>query len=189
MKFVVGIGNPERKYEGTRHNAGFEVLDGLAVLEGAGKGWKEVRKLQALVCGSGEVMLIKPLTYVNRSGESIAGIVKEYHPKPEDILVVCDDVNLDFRKLRIRKEGSSGGHHGLESIMTALENSGDFPRLRFGVRTPDMPHNLESFVLEKFSKDEQQAKPEILDRAVLVCKSWINEGFDAAQKKLSQLQG
>ncbi len=187
MKFVVGIGNPERKYDGTRHNAGYEVLDGLGLLLGITKDWKEIRKFQALVQEVEGALLIKPLTYVNRSGDSIAGIVREYHPKPEDILVVCDDVNLDFQKLRIRKEGSAGGHHGLESIIAEL-NSQDFPRLRFGVRNPDMPHDLESFVLEKFSKSEQQVKGELLGKAILICKSWINEGFDAAQKMLSQLQ-
>ena len=189
MKFIIGIGNPEKKYDGTRHNAGFAVLEGLSVMLGSAAGWKETRKLQASVTKTEAVTLVKPLTFVNRSGESVGAILREYQPKPEDILVVCDDVNLDFGKLRIRKEGSAGGHHGLESIIAALDQRQDFPRLRFGVRNQEMPHDLESFVLEKFDPSERKVKDEILEKAVLICESWINEGFEAAVKRLSQLQG
>ena len=189
MKFIVGIGNPEKKYDGTRHNAGFEVLDALSVKLGCAAGWKEAGKLQAVIAKTDWGMLVKPLTFVNHSGESIAALLREYQPPLQDVLVVCDDVNLDFGKLRIRKEGSAGGHHGLESAIEALGGRQDFPRLRFGVRNAQMPHDLESFVLETFNHEERPVKDELLGKAVLICESWINEGFEAAQKRLSQLQG
>src|SRR5690349_9654255 len=131
MKFVVGIGNPERKYDGTRHNVGFDIVDRLASELGASAKWKDVRKLQAQTLETPAAVLVKPLTFVNKSGDCIAGILKEFHPKLEEILIVCDDVNLDFGKLRIRSEGSAGGHHGLESILGELEGREDIPRLRF----------------------------------------------------------
>ena len=145
--------------------------------------------MQAVTLRAEAVTLVKPLTFVNRSGDAVGAIIRECRAELQDILVVCDDVNLDFGKLRIRKEGSAGGHHGLESIILALDGRLDFPRLRFGVRNPEMPHDLESFVLEKFSKSEQPARGELLGKAVSVCKSWIEEGFDAAVMRLSQLQG
>ena len=188
MKFIVGIGNPERKYDGTRHNVGFDVVDFLAEEIGVSANWKEVRKLRAHAVAVGEAMLVKPQTFVNLSGDSVAGILREYHPRIEDILIVCDDVNLMFTKLRIRREGSAGGHHGLESIIAEL-GSEDFPRLRFGVKREGMPQDLNGFVLEKFYHDEIGKVPELKDRAASICKSWIQEGFDAAQKMLSQLQG
>ena len=187
MKFVIGIGNPGRKYGGTRHNAGFEVLDLLAARHGV-KNWKEVKKLQAMTAEAGGATLVKPLTFVNLTGETVAGLLREHHPKTEEMLFVSDDVNLDFGKLRLRPSGSAGGHHGLESAISVL-GSEDFPRLRFGVRNEGMPQDLNGFVLEPFTADEKKRVVEILERAVSVCESWLNEGFDAAVKRLSQLQG
>ena len=192
MKFIVGIGNPGKKYEGTRHNVGFEVLEGLAGKLGCP--WKELKKLQADTAKADGVVLLKPGTFVNNTGESLAALLKEYHPKPDQILLVCDDVNLDFGKLRIRATGSAGGHHGLESVIAAFDSAGEaapenFSRLRFGVRSEEMPRDLNSYVLEKFSGVEKQSKPELLQKAAQICESWIHDGFEAAQKKLSQLQG
>ena len=186
MKFIIGIGNPGKKYEGTRHNAGFEILDGLA---GKFRGvWKEVKKLQAVVVHTDEVVFLKPVTFVNHTGDSLDALLKEYHPALDQILLVCDDVNLDFGKLRIRASGSAGGHHGLESAI-AVFGEENFPRLRFGVRNAEMPKDLNAYVLEKFNREEATQAGAIFDRAVLVCESWMNEGFDAASKRLSQLQG
>ncbi len=188
MKFIVGIGNPEKKYQGTRHNAGFEVLDRLAAKHKPSKGWKEVRKLQAVVAEIEQAFLVKPVTFVNRTGESLAEVVREYHPESRDILVVSDDVNLDFGKLRIRPSGSAGGHHGLESAIAAL-GSEEFPRLRFGVRNAEMPEDLNGFVLDRFNPEESKALDTIFERAVLICEDWMNDGFEAAARRLSRLQG
>lgn len=187
MKFVVGIGNPGKKYDGTRHNAGFDVLDHLAAKHRVARGWKEVKKLQAVTVETQQALLVKPITFVNLTGDCLAGLVREYRPKTQEILLVSDDVNLDFGKLRIREAGSAGGHHGLESAIEALGGE-DFPRLRFGVRSALMPKDLNAYVLEKFTREEAEQTEAILERAVLVCESWISEGFEAAVKRLSQLQ-
>lgn len=163
MKYVVGIGNPGREYDGTRHNVGFAVLDAI----GKGAGAK----------------LLKPDTFVNRTGDA----VRKSGAKPEELLVVCDDVNLDFGKIRLRPSGSAGGHHGLESVIGAL-GSEEFARLRVGVRTAAMPQDLTGYVLEKFSKEEQKQLPSIVDRSAQICRTWIEKGFESAQIELSRLQ-
>jgi PTH1 family peptidyl-tRNA hydrolase len=104
-----------------------------------------------------------------------------------EALVVCDDVNLDFGKLRLRASGSAGGHHGLESVIEVLGTE-DFPRLRIGVKNENMPKDLAGFVLERFSGPEKKELPKILENAASVCEAWINEGFDAAVNRLSRLQ-
>ena len=169
MKFIVGVGNPEKKYEGTRHNVGFAVLDAL----------KKNHKSSAV--------LVKPSTYVNRTGVALREIVDQHHPALGDILVVCDDANLVFGKLRLRRLGSAGGHHGLLSAIETL-GSEDFPRLRIGVKNESTPQDLAPFVLEKFDKEEKKALARILDNAVLVCETWAAEGFEAALNQLSRLK-
>lgn len=167
MKFVVGVGNPGRAYAGTRHNIGFAVVDALGDVTGA--------------------RTLKPDTFVNRTGNAVAELVRKHGAKPAEILVVCDDVNLDFGKLRLRASGSAGGHHGLESVIEALQTDA-FARLRFGVRTEHMPAELSGFVLEKFSKEEQKRLPEIIGRAAAVCQAWIAHGLEEARLTLSRLQ-
>ena len=170
MKFIVGIGNPGKKYEGTRHNVGFRVLDRLAR-----------KKMQG-------VLLIKPDTFVNNTGEVVAAVVKKRAASPADFLFVCDDVNLAFGKLRLRDSGSAGGHHGLESVIAVL-GSEDFARLRIGVGSEDMPKDdLTDYVLGKFGTEEEKALGGILDKAAAVCESWVNEGFGGATNCLSRLQ-
>ena len=170
MKFIIGIGNPGKKYEKTRHNIGFGVLDLLNKRD-------SIEGLQ----------LVKPATFVNRTGDEVLKILKNHNLKTQDVLLVCDDVNLDFGKIRIRRSGSAGGHHGLESVILSL-GSDDVPRLRVGVRNDSMPSDLTSFVLEGFNSTERSLIPEILKKAVLVCERWAKEDFESAQKELSRLQ-
>ncbi|HTL71153.1 MAG TPA: aminoacyl-tRNA hydrolase [Candidatus Eisenbacteria bacterium] len=169
MKFIVGIGNPGRQYEGTRHNAGFAVLDRLAD-----------------DCPPG-TRLVRPGTFVNRTGDAVLELRSRHGAAESDVLVVCDDVNLDFGKLRLRPDGSAGGHHGLESVIEALGSDG-FPRLRIGVRNALMPQDLAGFVLEKFSAEEAKTIGGIVEKAAQICRTWAREGFEAAQNRLSQLQ-
>lgn len=173
MKFVVGIGNPGRKYEGTRHNIGSRVLGVMRP------------RLDAAVK---DVRLVDPGTYVNNTGDAVGELVSRFGAKPADLLIVCDDVNLVFGKLRFRASGSAGGHHGLESVIQAL-GSEDFARVRIGVGNETMPKDdLAPYVLEKFSRDEEKELPEILEKASKVCESWIREGADGALSCLSRLQ-
>ncbi len=184
MKFIIGIGNPGTKYQGTRHNIGFEVLDGLA----ASMTWKKNAKLDAWVAeGLENVLLIKPLTFVNLSGQTIRNVLKYKEAKPEDFLAVCDDVNLPFGRMRLREKGSAGGHHGLESLIEALDSQ-SFPRLRLGVANSAMPKDLSGFVLGTFNPGEKKDLKKILESAVSVCKSWAEKDFNSAQNQLSQKQ-
>jgi len=172
LKFIVGIGNPGKKYESTRHNAGFQVID--------------VLKKKALL-NSKEAVLVRPKTFVNRTGDVILELSGKHKVSPQNIFVVCDDVNLRFGKLRLRASGSAGGHHGLESVIEAL-GSVDFPRLRIGVKTDSMPEDLVSFVLGSFDAEEKKELPQILEKAAWVCEAWTKEGFNAAMRRLSRLQ-
>jgi len=172
LKFIIGIGNPGKKYESTRHNVGFQVID--------------VLKKKALL-NSKEAVLVRPKTFVNRTGDVILELTGKRKVSPQDILVVCDDVNLRFGKLRLRVSGSAGGHHGLESVIEAL-GSVDFPRLRIGIKTDSMPEDLVPFVLESFDSGEKKELPEILEKAARVCEAWAKEGFGAAMNGLSRLQ-
>ena len=167
MKVIVGIGNPGKEYQGTRHNVGFEVADLLKNLKAA--------------------KVLKPRTYVNRTGDAVAGALKKFKAGDSDVLIVCDDVNLVFGKMRLRAGGSAGGHKGLQSVIEAL-GSEDFPRLRIGVKNEKMPKDLAGFVLEKFSQNEQKQLGKILDKAVSICESWVSQGFEAALNQLSRLQ-
>lgn len=182
MKFIIGIGNPEKKYDKTRHNIGFEIVDGL----NEGK-WSKKNKLQAIVASLSEgIYLAKPQTYVNLTGKAVAAIAREFKLSPSDFLIVCDDVNLDFGKLRLRESGGAGGHHGLESVIEATGTM-DFPRLRFGVRNADMPQDLTDFVLGPFSKDEQKRLKQLVENACEVCKTWAKSGFNQAQDYLGKV--
>jgi PTH1 family peptidyl-tRNA hydrolase len=154
VKFIIGIGNPGKEYEKTRHNVGFRVIDLL----------KEHK-----VSGA---CLVKPQTYVNRTGEEVLRLTKKHALLSKDILIVCDDVNLPFGELRFRGAGSSGGHKGLVSVIEAL-GSQEFARLRIGVGHKSMPKDLTPFVLGAFSAEEEKQLEGILNQAVEKCKDWI----------------
>lgn len=167
MKFIIGVGNPGRLYEKTRHNIGFRVIDAVK------------KRLQGQ-----EVCLVKPSAYVNRTGDEVASVLKKHKANPADILIICDDVNLVFGKMRLRVKGSSGGHHGLQSVIDALATE-EFARLRIGIQNESMPKDLVKFVLDRFSKDEEKKLKTVLEKAALVCEAWIMEGFKTAQNVIS----
>lgn len=171
MKAIVGIGNPGKEYQDTRHNIGFRVIDALKSPR-AGK--------------TDKIVLKKPVTFVNRTGLAVAELVKKHKLSPDFVLLVCDDVNLEFGKLRLRGKGSSGGHKGLQSVIDTLGTE-EFPRLRIGVKNERMPKDLAVFVLEPFRKEEEGRIGPILKKAVKVCEVWAQEGFEAAMAALGKL--
>ena len=186
MRLLVGIGNPEKSYERTRHNIGFRALDVLCKKQ-AGT-WRSKKKSRGLVCALDEVVLIKPETYVNNTGDAVEAALKKYGASPSDFLFVCDDVNLALGKIRLRDSGSAGGHHGLESVIRAF-GSEDFPRLRIGVGSESMPKDdLTEFVLGDFAPGEQKKLETVLEKAVSVCEVWLKEGFDPALNELNKVQ-
>ena len=152
---VVGLGNPDRKYENTRHNAGFIMIDFIA--DKIGVKINRV-KFKSLVgegnIGGSKVLLMKPSTYMNNSGKAVIEAMKFYKIPPENVIVLLDDINLDVGKMRIRSKGSDGGQKGMRSIIY-LSGKDNFPRVKIGIgKKPDPEYDLASWVLSKFTKDE-----------------------------------
>ena len=161
MKMIVGLGNPGRKYANTRHNMGWEALDRVADAAGIKVNVNRYHGLTGMGVIEGEkVILVKPLTYMNLSGDCVQPLAAYYKIPPEDILVICDDVNLPLGRIRFRKSGSAGGHNGLKSIISRL-GSDAFPRLRLGVGGPEAGIDLVDHVLMPFL-GEDAAKAEAL---------------------------
>ena len=186
---ILGLGNPGREYEATRHNVGWWVVEHLADVWRFDR-WK--KDGDALVTsgtvGPIRTRLIKPLTYMNLSG----AVLKPYVRKPfwapaTDLLVVVDDVELPFGKLRLRASGSAGGHNGLKSVEHAL-GTREYPRLRIGIAPVD-PHgdrsNLADFVLDRFSKVEEAQMKEEIPVAGRAVETWLSEGISAAMNKFN----
>lgn len=157
MKIIVGLGNPGKKYENTRHNIGFETLDILAEDLGIKVNVNRYHGLTGQgILGTEKVLLVKPLTYMNLSGECVQPLAAYYKLAPEDVLVICDDVNLPMGQLRIRLKGSAGGHNGLKSIIGRF-GSDAFPRIRCGVGGAPEGMDLVDLVLAHYGSAEEKA--------------------------------
>ncbi len=180
MKIIIGLGNPEEKYTGTRHNIGFDVIDRLASEYNIGvMTYKHRALIGTGVIDGVKVVLAKPQTYMNLSGESVRELVGYYKVDPaEDIIIIHDDVSLPVGQLRIRKKGSAGGHNGLKSIIAAVGDS--FCRVKFGVGEKPPRMDLADYVLGHFPQEEW---PVIKDGVVDACaavKVMITKGPDEA---------
>jgi PTH1 family peptidyl-tRNA hydrolase len=188
MRLIVGLGNPGRRYERTPHNVGFDVVNILAQRHGAQ--WSlaarfEAALAEATILGC-RTTLMKPLTYMNLSGRAVHAYLAKNEGAPEEILVVCDDVNLPLGQLRLRPSGSHGGHKGLLSIIQSL-GSLDFPRLRLGVRPAEVPPDgWIDYVLSRFSPETWQmierAEQEAADAVEIV----LERGLDAAMNRFNR---
>ncbi|MBR5773566.1 MAG: aminoacyl-tRNA hydrolase [Clostridia bacterium] len=184
---VVGLGNPDRKYEGTKHNVGFMLMDVLAEKYGL-----KINKIKykSVVCDTviegKRVLLMKPQTYMNNSGEAIREAAQFYKIPPQNIIVIFDDISLEPGKLRIRKNGSAGGHNGLKSIIYHL-NSDQFPRIKIGVGAKPHPdYDLASWVLSGFSKENAEQVKSALDSAVSALEMMLKGQTDMAMNKFNQ---
>ncbi len=181
---VVGLGNPGKDYEFTRHNAGFLTVDHIAVEENA-----EIKKLKhkALigdtVIAGHRCLLVKPQTFMNNSGESVREIAQFYKIPPEKIIVIFDDISLPCGKLRIRRKGTDGGHNGIKSIIYHL-NSDNFPRIKVGVGAKPHPdYNLADWVLSTFKKDEMEELKKAITKATEVLPFMLDGEIDKAMNK------
>jgi peptidyl-tRNA hydrolase, PTH1 family len=177
MKLVVGLGNPGRTYRGTRHNVGFEVVDLVAsrhglVFEGAPADAVQARWRQA----DEVVLLVKPLTFMNVSGEAVGALSRFYKIALADVLIVCDDVALDLGRLRVRGAGGEGGHNGLRSVADALGTT-DYARLRVGVGRGDVRRDLADHVLARFEPDEVPGIEAAVARAADAVETWVSDGL------------
>jgi peptidyl-tRNA hydrolase, PTH1 family len=195
MKLVVGLGNPERSYNGTRHNVGFEVIDQLASRLGWTKPGDFDRvarsKFDGLafdgVVGNEKLVLLKPTTYMNLSGRSVQSAMAFYQLSPNDIMVVLDDLALPVGRLRIRGSGSSGGHNGLKDIERALATS-DYPRLRIGIDPAPPRVAGKDYVLGKFTPEQRQLLEPTLARACGAIVTWIDKGLNAAMNEFNAVE-
>lgn len=180
MILIAGLGNPGKEYENTRHNAGFLVLDTLAQKLGADLSERKHRALCGkAVIGGQKVILLKPQTYMNSSGESIRAAADYYKVPPEDILVVYDDISLAPGQLRIRAKGSAGGHNGIKSIIAHLGTQ-EFPRVKVGIGEKPPRMDLADYVLGHFSSGEKKIMEEVAKEAADAICEIVNVGIEQA---------
>jgi PTH1 family peptidyl-tRNA hydrolase len=185
MKLIAGLGNPGSEYRHTRHNIGFEVIDALSeklaipldrtkfnAVYGKGK------------TGGQDVLLVKPLTYMNASGEAIAPLMQYYKIAIDDLLVIYDDLDLAVGKMRLRLKGSAGGHNGMKSIIQHL-GSQDFKRLRIGIGRPDGRQSVIDYVLGRFPEEDRPLIDEAVKRATDACEAFLNEPFDRVMNRFN----
>lgn len=188
MKLIAGLGNPGKRYINTRHNIGFRVIDKLARRNNIRlkkRLFGSARQTQFRIFGKG-LILVQPLTFMNLSGRCIAHYINRYDIPLDSILIICDDVNLPLGEIRIRPQGSSGGHQGLESIIKGLKTK-VFPRLRIGIRTEQPIDNFQEFVLSDFKEDEIPKLDETVHRAGDACICWLRQGIDKAMNVYNNL--
>jgi len=182
MHIIVGLGNPGKKYDATRHNVGFEAIDLLAKRNNI-----EVKRLKhKALCGEGnidgkKVMLVKPQTFMNLSGQSLLDIVQFYKIDPKNLIVIYDDIDVAVGSLRIREKGSSGSHNGMKSIIYQLQTD-QFPRVRIGVGKPQFG-DLADYVLGRFPKEEIPTMIETIERAALASEMIVTDGISLAMNR------
>ena len=188
MRLLVGLGNPTARYEQTRHNVGFRVLDALRRLGSAGPWRARFRgQLCDLELDGGALWLLKPATFMNASGASVGMAAAALGVPMPDLLVVHDDLDLPFGRLRLKRSGGDGGHNGVRSVIEAL-GGGGFPRLRFGVGRPpaEFPGDTADFVLEAFAPSERAELDPLLDRAADAVVRVVRDGLDTAMTVVNQ---
>ena len=186
MKLIVGLGNPGRKYEGTRHNVGFDVEDRLATTHHAD--WASApRGIEALIarCRVPEIVLAKPLTFMNLSGAATVALLQFYKIEIADLLVILDDVNLELGRLRTRSGGSAGGHNGLKSLIESLGTE-EFARLRVGVGRGDARRDLADHVLTKFDRDEREDVDAAVARAADAAELFVTDGIGQVMNRFNR---
>lgn len=185
MKIIVGLGNPGEKYAATRHNIGFMVADYLA------EHWQTAawRSFEAALVtesrsGAEKILLVKPQTYMNDSGIAVGAVARFYKVASEDILVICDDMDMPVGKLRLRPKGSSGGHHGLDSIMEHL-GEGNFIRLKIGISHP-LRRSVIDHVLTPFTAEEAPLIEAAITQATEAIELWLAKGIQPAMNEYNK---
>lgn len=186
MKLIVGLGNPGGQYEQTRHNIGFTVIDKLEkeLAYGVPPSWEKDEKKNVLTVKLGEVMLVKPQTFMNKSGFAVKALVDFYKLTPSDVWVIHDDIDLPLGKIKVREKGSSAGHNGVASIIKELGTDG-FVRFRLGVGRGVMHSSVIGFVLSKFRQGEAGAYKVLIKHAVAAVRIALDEGIDNAMNRFN----
>ncbi|HEV2437544.1 MAG TPA: aminoacyl-tRNA hydrolase [Verrucomicrobiae bacterium] len=190
LHLIVGLGNPGAEYAKTRHNAGFLLVETLAARWQTA--WKNERKFNARLARAEHrgrrVLLCQPQTFMNASGEAVGALVNFYRLPRTRVLVVVDDADLPLGEIRLRAGGSSGGHHGLESIEQHL-GSREFARLRLGIGRRDGAREITDYVLSRFDRTEAALMEKVLDRAACQAECWLSDGIQKAMQLNGKLDG
>lgn len=177
MKILVGLGNPGEQYEKTRHNIGWRVLDAIASADDAVFSYE--KKWNAEVAKAGNILLVKPQTFMNNSGEAVRPIMDYYKCEPQDCIVLYDDKDVLFGTIRLRSTGSAGGHNGMKSLIQYIGTQ-DFPRIRIGVADPESPiTDTAQFVLARFTSEEEVLIPTIITESATAALSICSDGIDS----------
>ncbi|MDP3052185.1 MAG: aminoacyl-tRNA hydrolase [bacterium] len=182
MILVVGLGNPGKKYEKTRHNVGSRVVDELR----SSSRFANARVIDELeVLDLKNVILVKPKTFMNESGKAVKPLIEKYKIKPEDLIVIHDDIDLPLRKIRIVKNRGSAGHKGVESIIRELKTE-NFIRFRIGIQPQSgKPKNPENFVLQKFNKEEKKIVEEVIKKTAEAIKKILQDGLEKTMNEFN----
>lgn len=190
MKLIIGLGNPGDKYANVRHNLGFSVVNELARKLGDGNTWSQENKFKSEILKMGELVLVKPQTYMNNSGLAVSLLASFYKIPAGDIILVYDDLDLPLGKIKIRVGGAGAGHHGVESVIDSLGRD-QFIRVRLGIgnlKTKSAEHkkqhiNVEKFVLEPFMHSEKAKVKTMIKKALAALQSLLTEGLAAVQSQ------
>ena len=177
MKMVIGLGNPGKKYENTRHNIGFQAIDKLAIQLNAPPMQSKFNGMYTVIHRpEGKVMLVKPLTFMNLSGECVRPLMDYYDVAVEDIIVLYDDLDFAPGELKLRQKGSAGGHNGIKSLIAHL-GTDQFKRIRLGIGRPTNGMKVADYVLSDFSKEETLEIQAMIDKSADACAKWLQTPF------------
>lgn len=177
MRLIVGLGNPGRQYEHTRHNVGFDTIDELSKRLNIPLSQSKWKGLYGIGQASGQkVLLLKPLTFMNLSGEAVRAVIDYYQIEIEDLLIIYDDLDLPVGKIRLRQKGSPGGHNGIKSIVAHLGTQ-EFNRIRIGIDRPEPGVSIIDYVLGRFRPDESAAIQAALEKSAEACEAWLTLPF------------
>lgn len=186
MHLIVGLGNPLKKYEGSRHNLGFQVIEKLSkVLQAGAPSQKHHSLFTISSYENKKVLLAQPLTYMNRSGLAVSELLRYYKLNPEEMLVIYDDLDLPPGAIRLRGRGGSAGHRGIQSIINSLDNS-DFPRLRIGIGKPPPYMETPDYVLQLITGPDKELLESALERSVDASIAFVRDGLEAAMNVYNQ---
>ncbi|MDA3798043.1 MAG: aminoacyl-tRNA hydrolase [Kiritimatiellae bacterium] len=187
MKIVVGLGNPGKKYAGTRHNIGFDLLNILAEKHAVSfkKNTRLLSETATVNLDGEQVLLVKPQTYMNNSGQAVAAVKNYYKLTNDDLIIIYDDADLTVGRLRLRAAGSSGGHRGVESIIEHLGGDNNLARIKLGIGKEKSENGLINYVLGSFSSEEKRIIAPVLEAAELALKDIIFDDFSKAMNKFN----
>ena len=180
MKLIVGLGNPGKKYEKNRHNLGYMVAEEI----GRAFAWRKNNDLMCYLAKSSDFILIKPTTFMNLSGESVKAVGHYYKISPKNVLVICDDLDLEFGKIRLAFDGSSAGHNGVDSVIKSLATV-DFNRIRIGVGRPPKGRKPENYVLSDFTKPEKAKIGKVILTACEAINAYLSDGIEATMNRFN----